>query len=554
MDEFTVCVGYTRHTDKRDDDGKQITHSWVTFSSTLTEVRRRRVVDLLLNLSGYYSWFAMGDVVHPPWLDASSSPLAVCDAAPAEPVARSSESGQQDVEWALIDGRWHAAEDPVSESVESDPVVLGGGSSSSAACGAASNEETQTPAPAHAAPPTAPPHGTAPAAFWPTALPQQPAPAAESWPVKRAVPPLGTTIGEESEVLPLALRSARTPSPSMRDPPPYVPQAPMGRPSVYPWPATGNYLPQSHPMAPQPMAQAQPQWSPVPLAPHQPMAPQPQWSTPVPGPVAPQPMAPEPQLSAVPMGQAYWHHVAPLQGQHGNGYAPTPLVVCEPPMPQTPQWRPYVQHSMFQFPSSMAALQPTVDSALVQPPGALGPAVESDVLPQLQPVAPESPEILPSYMPAVVLPPYPPSVVSPASPEILPPNVPQAGPAVVPPPQPSVVVFQQIHPFSLDDVGSVGSVADDTGDNDVDTPWGSEAPMPYRNYDANLDDEMRSQLEEDDQRDLLWYRSHLHATRDARSSFLNLEAGFTPRLPRRSPPPHKCQDPVEFDALPFMKV
>jgi hypothetical protein len=43
-------------------NGRQVTHIWITFSPTLIESFRRNIVDLLLNLGGFYSWFEMGVV------------------------------------------------------------------------------------------------------------------------------------------------------------------------------------------------------------------------------------------------------------------------------------------------------------------------------------------------------------------------------------------------------------------------------------------------------------------------------------------------------------
>jgi hypothetical protein len=44
--------------------GNVITRIWMTFSSKLPEEHRRCVVDLLLNLGGYFSWFGMGIIRH----------------------------------------------------------------------------------------------------------------------------------------------------------------------------------------------------------------------------------------------------------------------------------------------------------------------------------------------------------------------------------------------------------------------------------------------------------------------------------------------------------
>ena len=65
-DHDVIQCGYTRHKNRLDYQKKQITHVWISFAPTTvsTDARRRRLVDLLLNLSGFYSWFGMGEVRH----------------------------------------------------------------------------------------------------------------------------------------------------------------------------------------------------------------------------------------------------------------------------------------------------------------------------------------------------------------------------------------------------------------------------------------------------------------------------------------------------------
>jgi hypothetical protein len=65
-DEFRLQCGYSRNADPMV-NGKQVSHIWVTFSSTLATTYKRRVVDLLLNLGGFYSWFDMGVLKRQAW-------------------------------------------------------------------------------------------------------------------------------------------------------------------------------------------------------------------------------------------------------------------------------------------------------------------------------------------------------------------------------------------------------------------------------------------------------------------------------------------------------
>jgi hypothetical protein len=58
VEDVKAVVGLTRHGHGRDTQGRQITHYWIgQFSEILDATKRSRLVDLLLNVVGYNSWF-----------------------------------------------------------------------------------------------------------------------------------------------------------------------------------------------------------------------------------------------------------------------------------------------------------------------------------------------------------------------------------------------------------------------------------------------------------------------------------------------------------------
>ena len=58
VDNVKAVVGLTRKDHGKDNDGRQITHYWIgQFSENLDATERGRLVDLLLNVVGYKSWF-----------------------------------------------------------------------------------------------------------------------------------------------------------------------------------------------------------------------------------------------------------------------------------------------------------------------------------------------------------------------------------------------------------------------------------------------------------------------------------------------------------------
>ena len=75
-------MGYTRHKSSVDSCGIQKTHVWLMYNHlSMNAEQKACAVDLLLNLTGFYSWFLMGEVRHPsshaPEAPINTLPLAV---------------------------------------------------------------------------------------------------------------------------------------------------------------------------------------------------------------------------------------------------------------------------------------------------------------------------------------------------------------------------------------------------------------------------------------------------------------------------------------------
>ena len=57
-----IYGGLTRHGDKQDASGKQMTHAWLRFKKTVPTTRHGQLCDLLLNACTFFSWFECGEI------------------------------------------------------------------------------------------------------------------------------------------------------------------------------------------------------------------------------------------------------------------------------------------------------------------------------------------------------------------------------------------------------------------------------------------------------------------------------------------------------------